>query len=51
MIEDEYTGPWQAAPVECPICTHQWVAVWPVITDELECPHCGNISEPIIRET
>lgn len=40
-----------AALVECAICTHKWAAVWPVGTEELECPHCSYSSEPIILET
>lgn len=50
MSDQEYTGKWLTAAVECPLCTHRWVAVWPVITTELECPNCENLSEPIIRE-
>lgn len=41
---------YQAAPVECPLCTHKWVAVWPIGTEKLECPNCSNLSEPIIHE-
>jgi hypothetical protein len=41
---------WHAASVECAICTHKWVAVWPVGTDKLECPNCSNLSDPIIHE-
>jgi hypothetical protein len=40
---------WDAAPVECPICTHEWVAVYPLGTDELECPNCSISSEPIVN--
>lgn len=35
--------------VECQICTHEWVAVWPEEADKLECPNCGYLSEPIIK--
>jgi hypothetical protein len=41
---------WNAASVECPICTHKWVAIWPVGTERIECPNCEIMSEPIIRE-
>jgi hypothetical protein len=31
-----------ASLVQCSICTHQWVAVRPLMTLELECPNCLN---------
>jgi hypothetical protein len=30
--------------VECDICTHNWVAVRPIETSELECPNCNHIT-------
>jgi Zn finger protein HypA/HybF involved in hydrogenase expression len=36
-----------SAHVECPLCTKQWQAVFPVEARELECPKCGNMVEPI----
>lgn len=41
-------GQWQTAYVECPLCTRRWIPVWPVGTEELECPTCSNMIEPII---
>lgn len=35
--------------VECDICTHNWVAVRPIETLELQCPNCSNITS--IKET
>jgi len=32
------------ARVECAVCTHQWVATFPMGEDpnEIECPHCHD---------
>jgi hypothetical protein len=30
--------------VECEICTHEWVAVYPFGCKELECPNCENMT-------
>lgn len=43
-----YVCKWNAALVECPLCTTQWSAVWPGTTKKLECPNCSNLAEPII---
>jgi len=45
---EEDNGKWNAAAVECPLCTRKWGAVWPVEAIELECPGCSNMIEPII---
>ena len=29
--------------VECDVCTHRWVAVYPADRDTLECPNCENM--------
>jgi hypothetical protein len=34
---------WCSALVECSICTHQWVAVYHIKCERLECPHCANM--------
>lgn len=41
---------WCTAPVECPLCTREWVAVYPQGTPKLECPTCGNLIIPIIKD-
>lgn len=47
---EDNDGPYNVAPVECPLCTHRWVGIWPVGMDEIDCPHCENMVEPIILE-
>lgn len=37
-------GPWLHGRAECGACGHQWVAVWPLGADLLECPKCGSDS-------
>lgn len=39
---------WKYNKIECPICEYQWTAVYTILSDNLECPKCGCISEPII---
>lgn len=34
---------WCGGPVQCDICTYQWVAVYPAQLDKLECPNCSNM--------
>lgn len=31
-----------AGPAECLACGREWVAVWPLGADALECPTCGS---------
>ena len=41
---DDYraeAGPYLSGPARCMACKHEWVAVAPAGTTELECPHCG----------
>lgn len=47
MIEDEeeYTGDWIAASVECSICCHDWAASYPAVCEKLECPNCGYMTD------
>ena len=40
--EDDGNG-WDAAYVECCICTHRWVSVYPAGTEKLRCPNCNLI--------
>lgn len=42
---NEYTGQWCTAAMECAICNHEWVAVYPVVAPKLECPGCGYMNE------
>lgn len=49
-MSNEDKDKWHAAVVECPLCTEQWIAVWPEAAIELECPNCQNLSQPIIIE-
>lgn len=42
---------WNSSHVECPLCAKRWVAVYEDGTQELECPNCGNMIDPIIIET
>jgi hypothetical protein len=43
---------WIAGRVECLTCSHEWVAVRPVLTIVLECPNCQKMSpfEILINE-
>lgn len=41
---------WVSGPVECSICTHEWIAVRPLGTDEVECPNCGNMTDSTIED-
>ena len=36
------TEMWCAGKAECHQCGHEWVAVWPLAAEQLECPHCGS---------
>lgn len=31
----------KSGTVRCEHCAHEWVAVWPVNSEPLECPKCG----------
>lgn len=50
MINERGNEPgWLSGNVQCAVCTHTWVAVRPVGTNNLECPHCGNFSDVIVE--
>lgn len=34
--------PWSHGLAHCDDCGHEWVAVWPLSADTLECPACGS---------
>ena len=36
---------WVGSKVECDICTHEWIAVFPAECEKLECPNCHNMVE------
>jgi hypothetical protein len=42
--EEPYTGEWRQGPVRCLSCGAKHVAVRPVITEVMECHHCGELA-------
>ena len=38
----EELGPWCNGAAWCLECRHEWVAVWPLGAESLECPACGS---------
>lgn len=34
--------PWCTGNAECLTCGHEWLAVWPLGANDLECPNCGE---------
>ena len=36
--------PWAIVEMGCELCTHEWIAVFPVRTEELECPNCEKVN-------
>lgn len=57
MPEPDEIGPWCDGESWCLNCHHEWVAVWPLGAESLECPACGsmdtdrNQAEPHERKT
>lgn len=39
---------WCHGLAQCLQCGHEWVAVWPLAAEPLECPQCG--SSDTVRE-
>ena len=37
-------GGWTANYVQCDLCSHKWVGVYPAKLERLECPNCSNIA-------
>lgn len=35
-------GPWTQGSAWCLNCPHEWIAVWPLGAESLECPVCGS---------
>jgi hypothetical protein len=46
----EWEGPWCTTEMDCSICGHEWVAVYPACVNWLECPEC-NAGYSISRDT
>ena len=49
MTEDKITRiddhrPHCAGNIICVHCLHEWTAVWPEKTNNLECPNCGDMT-------
>jgi DNA-directed RNA polymerase subunit RPC12/RpoP len=40
IIEPEHA----VSDIECDVCSHKWVAVFPVNTEKLECPNCNHFT-------
>ena len=57
MPEPDEIGPWCDGTSWCLNCHHEWVAVWPLGAESLECPACGSTdtdrdqAEPHERKT
>lgn len=57
MPEPDEIGPWCDGTSWCLNCGHEWVAVWPLGAESLECPACGSTdtdrdqAEPHKRKT
>jgi hypothetical protein len=48
----EYTGKWQVAAMICHQCLREWVAVFPVCCERIECPECHQMSPtPAVPES
>ena len=42
MPDPDEIGPWCDGTSWCLNCHHEWVAVWPLGAESLECPACGS---------
>jgi Zn finger protein HypA/HybF involved in hydrogenase expression len=57
MPDPDEIGPWCDGTSWCLNCHHEWVAVWPLGAESLECPACGSTdtdrdqAEPHERKT
>lgn len=40
--ETKEGGLYQTAEMQCYVCGHEWVAVFPIEAGNLECPECHN---------
>jgi DNA-directed RNA polymerase subunit RPC12/RpoP len=41
-LEDNEKG-WTANHIQCDLCSHKWVAVYPADLERIECPECNNM--------
>ena len=44
-------GNWTTATIVCDICTHEWIGVYLLESDKLECPNCENMVHFEVKET
>ena len=42
MPDPDEIGPWCDGTASCLNCGHEWIAVWPLGAESLECPDCGS---------
>ena len=42
MSDNTELGPWCNGAAWCLDCHREWIAVWPLGADSLECPSCGS---------
>lgn len=40
---EEQKASWNAEHVQCDLCSHKWVGVYPEDLDRIECPNCNNM--------
>ena len=42
MREPDGVEGWCHGRADCEQCGHEWVGVWPLDADNLQCPSCGS---------
>jgi hypothetical protein len=47
----EELGPWCNGEAWCLECHNEWVAIWPLGAESLECPDCGSTDTDRVQET
>lgn len=45
MKEEDKERGWISAEVKCPLCGFEWLAVYHINCDRLECDQCKNMVE------
>jgi hypothetical protein len=35
---------WTYNTINCDLCSHEWIAVYHINCDRLECPNCNNMT-------
>jgi len=43
MTPKEKEDNWVANHIQCDLCSHKWVAVYPAELDRIECSNCSNM--------